>query len=273
MRFTLTAAMALVAAFAFAAVLAMPLSAQEATAPGKAFLDTADRPAGVTEFTAEEEIIAQQCPGVPYRLKAAYPTGLDKGGPLDKAVKSQVDKLLAETKAEAEDFLKEPGICDQLKDSYYNLSVSAYKVSAKAVSVFYSWEQYSGGAHPTHGYLSSVLGPDGQELTASNLFTDPAKSLPLFWERIYRSTCAMGHETAASYYGSPDCAAGTVPPLPEQLTPTSTLDGLGHAVITNLGLTISLDPYDGWSWADGDVTLDIPKADLIKMGADPELWK
>ncbi|MDR1079565.1 MAG: DUF4163 domain-containing protein [Deltaproteobacteria bacterium] len=247
-------------------------TAQAADPTATPFLQNAAAPEGVISVTAEERLATSVCPGVAIPIKVAYPQGFDAGGPVDKAVKAKTDSMMARAKTDAEEYAEKPEECDPLSNASYGLNSTAYRISSKAHSVLFIWDQYMGGAHPVYGYVSMNLAADGTELTAANLFTDPAKSLPLLWERIYRSTCSGDHETAPSYYGSPACSKDAVPALPEPLAPGSTLDVMGHATLTSLGLTINLDPYDAWSWAEGPVRLDIPKADLVTMGADPALW-
>jgi hypothetical protein len=38
-------------------------------------------------------------------------------------------------------------------------------------------------------------------------------------------------------------------------------------------MTLILGPYDGWSYADGPSDLEIPKDELLKMGANPAIWQ
>jgi hypothetical protein len=36
---------------------------------------------------------------------------------------------------------------------------------------------------------------------------------------------------------------------------------------------VEIDADFGWAHADGPVTLDIPKSELLDMGADPTVWE
>jgi len=47
----------------------------------------------------------------------------------------------------------------------------------------------------------------------------------------------------------------------------------GEYVLTGKGLTIVCGPYDGGPLGAGNKILEIPKADLIKLGADPTFWE
>jgi hypothetical protein len=48
---------------------------------------------------------------------------------------------------------------------------------------------------------------------------------------------------------------------------------LGKAYLTPDGLTIHLDPYDGWFYADGPKDLIIKKRILLGLGAHREIWQ
>jgi hypothetical protein len=262
-----------------------PLAAEDGSPPAdpasmdaKSFLDSAARAEGATVTADRDELASPACPGTPYRLAAFYPQGLDGGGPLDQAVKAAADGLMADARQGSEDLARDPGDCGAFAHAGYSVGSRAFVLPGKVTSVLFNYDQSSGGAHPSYGYKSVNLvpaGPGGEaaaELLASGLFPDPARSLPLLWARIFRDTCAMGNDTAPGFYGAPACS-GPAPPLPDQLTPSSTLDGMGHAVLTSLGLTVSLDPYECWSWATGPVRLDISKDDLVGMGASPDFWQ
>ncbi|MDR1314425.1 MAG: hypothetical protein LBQ12_12230 [Deltaproteobacteria bacterium] len=266
----LTFAAAIAAAIALSQ--AGPLSAQWIEPEEGTFFAKAARPEGLSPVASQESVTAGNCPQSAFPVRASYPQGFDGGGPVDQAVKAKAGEFFSNAVKEAEDFLKGLETCVALEYLEYDLASGPFKPSSKAFSVLFLWNVNTGGAHPSFGYASMNLGPDGRELTAAGLFADPAKSLPLLWARIVKDTCTGGHETAPSYYGSPECP-GAAATLPSQLAPDATLDGMGHAVLTSLGITFNLDPYDGWSWAEGPVNLDIPKDDLVAMGASPELWE
>jgi hypothetical protein len=271
-----TSRTSLAAAAALAAVASLPASAQWAELTGLEFISLADRPAGSAPVTVNEGLTSRACPGTPFPLTMTYPQGLDAGGPADRAVAALAGRFLAEGKAVAEEYLAEidgEGCPGSFEYAAYKVEGTPFAVSRKAFSVLFGMYSNTGGAHPSYWYVSQNLLPDGTELGVGRLFPDPARSLPLLWERIYWDSCSRGEPTAPAYYDAPGCGRA-VPPLPSKLRPGAvSLDGLGHAVLTSMGLAVSLNPYEAWYWARGPLFIDVPKDELLRIGADPELWR
>ncbi|MDR1041047.1 MAG: hypothetical protein LBR80_12970 [Deltaproteobacteria bacterium] len=280
-----TAAALACAASLLAASQALPLLAAPEGLPvtnaasrfaSSGFLDKAARPEGAVtvqagEMDGDEEIVsAKDCPEYPFVIEVAYPSGM--GVAVDRALKARADEVMRDLKARGEKALSGPDACGpQAGTGHLKVTSYPYRVSSKVFSVLLLEDSYLGGAHPDYSFEAVNLLADGTPVTAARLFADPAKSLPLFWERVYRDSCAEGPGGAPSYYGGQECA-DDVPPLPDRLKADAPLDELGHAVLTSLGLTVCLSPYDGWAWSDGPAYLDISKDDLVTMGADPGLW-
>ncbi|MDR1041048.1 MAG: hypothetical protein LBR80_12975 [Deltaproteobacteria bacterium] len=273
MRVSACAAALAVAAALLAASWSLPADAQWLDhGDNAALLTKAGAASKAVPVTAEESLSSHSCPDKPFPISVVYPQGFDGNGPVDLAVKALADRFLAEAISTGEEALADLDGCDGLEYYQYSVGSLPAELPGKAYSVLWRRDSNTGGAHPVFDYVSQTLKADGTELLASDLFPDPAKSLPLLWKRIFADTCAKGNGTAASYYGSPECGS-QAPPLPEALVPGATLDGLGHALLTTQGLILNLDPYEGWSWADGEMAVEIPTADLIAMGADPKLWQ
>jgi hypothetical protein len=110
-----------------------------------------------------------------------------------------------------------------------------------------------------------------RQLGLGDLFTDPQKSIPLFWAYIVSKWCSLNQDLP-DFYGGDPCEPGFIPPLPPDLAKAKTLEALGNAVITKEGLFLILDPYESWGYASGFGILSIPKDDLLTMGASPLLW-
>ncbi|MDR1079567.1 MAG: hypothetical protein LBQ79_01030 [Deltaproteobacteria bacterium] len=236
------------------------------------FLRRAAAIEGATRVTREEQLVRSACPGIVIPIKVAYPQGIDAGGPVDEAVRSYADIIIESTQEVAREFEYEPEDCEAFTGSSYALNAAAFRVSAGVFSVLLIMGEHLEGNRQILSYFTLNLTADGTELTAEDLFADPAKSLPLLWERIYRSTCTGDHETGPSYYGSLPCSGDSVPGLPDNFASESMLEMIGNVSLTSLGLTINLNPTEAWSEDSGPFRLDIPKDDLVAMGADPELW-
>jgi hypothetical protein len=273
----LAATVALSATVALAATDSLPDHAKWATYDQSAFLTHGARPAGATPASAEERMSSLSCPATALTITMTYPQGFDSGGPVDRAMAAFAGRRMAEFKAEVEEVLSEPNVCSgeiPVEDYFHTIGSAPYGVSGKAFSALFTMYRYSGGNHPSYYYTPLNLLPDGTELTVGRLFPDPARSLPLLWERVYRDSCSREvAPTAPLYYGGAPCGPA-VPPTPPQMgSGASSLDVLGHATLTSMGLTISLDPYEAWYWAAGPLFIDVPKDNLLQMGADPGLWR
>jgi hypothetical protein len=235
-------------------------------------LRRAAAPGGVTMETVEERLESPGCPGVAIPMKVTYPRGIDDGGPADGAVESRVAAMIEQSKADYAGLEAGPDGCEAFSGAGIDLYAAVYRLSSGAHSVLLYLDALAEGSRSVLGYVSINLSADGEELTAEDLFPDPAKSLPLLWEAIWQGTCTEELGTGPGYYGSPACPAGAAPALPDSLAPEATLDDMGHAVLTSLGLVISLGPDDGLPEDVESIRLDISKASLLEMGADPELW-
>ncbi|MDR1314430.1 MAG: DUF4163 domain-containing protein [Deltaproteobacteria bacterium] len=277
MRFPASSAPRAAAALSIALVAAFwtaELPAQWLEVEAQSFLGMADRSGAPLAVKAEALSYSKSCPKAFFRSTVVYPQGFDGGGPVDQAVKAKADQYYREGSG-MESFMEQEyevyEDCERLEDTYYsNVQSSPYRVSPKTVSVLFVDEGYTGGAHGSIASQVMNLFSDGRAIAVSDLFPNQARSLQLFWERIMRDSC-VGHDTVPSFYGGGQC--GTSLPLPDPLKPGGeNLDALGGAVLTPLGLTIHLDPYAAWSFAEGTFTLDIPKNDLVAMGASPGLW-
>ncbi|MDR1314431.1 MAG: hypothetical protein LBQ12_12260 [Deltaproteobacteria bacterium] len=277
MRFPASSAPRAAAALSIALAAALwtaELPAQWLEVEAQSFLGRADRSGAPLAVKAEALSYSKSCPKAFFRTTVVYPQGFDDGGPVDRAVKAKADQYYREGSGQEsfmEDEYEMRQDCGNLEDTYYiNVQSSPYRVSPYTFSVLFVNEGYAGGAHGGIATATMNLFADGREIAVSDLFMNQARSLPLFWERIARDSC-VGHDTVPYLYGGGQC--GTSLPLPDPLKPGGeTLDSLGGAVLTPLGLTINLDPYMAWSFGEGPFTLDIPKNDLIAMGASPGLW-
>jgi hypothetical protein len=137
------------------------------------------------------------------------------------------------------------------------------------------------GNHPSSSYNSVSYDVEkAEELGVKDLFPDPEKSLPLFWNLISRRFCSVGPKDDTSlpsfYKANQQCPKPKTEDLlklPESLSkPNLTLDDLGHAFLTNDSLVLYLDGYEAWSWAYGPVDIRVSKDELIEIGASPTIW-
>jgi hypothetical protein len=208
---------------------------------------------------------------VPFRV--SYPQGLDGGGPVDGYLASHGYLLERSFGAYLEDQLSHAEDCGALSGAFMSFAGRPYRVSGKLTSVLFVEETEGIGGQGPLGYEAFNLTPGGVELTVSGLFLDPGRSLPVVLGRIYREVCAAeGVTSLPGIYGGLPCPApGTPLPPPQLARADSTADSLGHALVTPSGLTVNLSPTElGRS---GPLFIDIPRAELEAMGANPEIWE
>ncbi|MDR1312379.1 MAG: hypothetical protein LBQ12_01490 [Deltaproteobacteria bacterium] len=241
------------AAFAFA-VLASghPLQAQWLEDDLSPFAKKAPKLQGAAAVKDEGWFRPDACPSTPFKYSIIYPRGFDNGGAVDRAVAARVAPIRAQAKGLGEGFTGFLGDCKG-PDGYFTLRSSPYRVSGSAYSVIMSYQYYSGGTHPNDGFAALNLFSDGTEITLDSLFPNKSRSLPLLRDRILKSILARGAE-------------GLGPN-------TRSLDDAGHMLLTTLGLSVHQGSGEAGSYAEGPMYLDIPKEDLLGMGANPDIWR
>jgi hypothetical protein len=218
------------------------------------------------------------CPASPFVYRVQHPQGMDGGGPVDKALAELAASFLAWGQRTGQ-ALDQSGIGCMTSDygddedvTGMNFRGSPYLVSGTAYSALFLRTSNVSGAHADMGYTAVNILSDGTELTPERLFPDLAKSLPLLWEKVYRGYCRT-NATAPRLYGAQICGE-ELPETPDILSPSDrTLDGMGHMLLTSLGLSVHLGPYEAYPYDEGPQFLDIPKEELTEIGADPEIWR
>ena len=203
-----------------------------------------------------------------------YPQGtgladLDKK--LETMAAEDVNRLIKSTK---------DGFC--AKDDCSSLSCgkweaerryAVYSPSAGYLSILFSDFLSFGGAHPNREYRVLNYGKDGTPLTLQDVFADPDKSAPLYWEYVYSRWCAEnGYKFPLHYSMMQPCEKEDDPENPSSYKGTKTIEDLGRLVFTPNGASLLLGPYESGSNATGTVVLDLPKDELIKMGASKAIW-
>ncbi|MDR1037582.1 MAG: hypothetical protein LBT40_13785 [Deltaproteobacteria bacterium] len=242
------------------------------------FVRTSELPPGVTASDAKDEFVTEACPNAKFEYSISYPRGMDGGGPVDRAIIAMGQEYVAAAQSRGETFLAnvvddcEPDMPAYTQLSYDTVTSRPVRVSSAAYAVMFVEENYFGGNHSAITLTAVNLLDDGSEITLGRLFPDPARSLPLLWEHVFRGFC-RDHDTAPIFYGSQPCGSA-VPPVPDPLkSPGSGLGSAGAAVLTGRGLSIHLSDYAAYSYAEGIQFLDIPSDALIGMGADRTFWQ
>ncbi len=207
-------------------------------------------------------------------LTIGVPQGLGLPG-LDKAMVDQSVELLKKRYAELKGTLCDEATCGGAScgEWFWRREVSLYVPSAGYVSILFSDSSYLGGAHENLEYEVQTYGPDGRSLTLTDLFPDPGQSAPRYWAYVHAQWCAAHGVKYPPHFdgGVVTCRPGDSG-QPRENQKVAKLADLGRLIFTDEGATLVLGPYESGSFAAGTMTLDIPKAEFIEMGAAPKIW-
>jgi hypothetical protein len=136
---------------------------------------------------------------------------------------------------------------------------------------------YMGAAHPNLNTESEIFDlKTARPIGISEIFGDPRKAVAGLWPVVAMGWCQKGHDILPNIYEikEPYNACGqSAPPLPEKLAvPEPPLSALGTVSLTPDGMTVLLDAYEAWSYADGPSSIHVPKELLIGLGASRDIW-
>jgi hypothetical protein len=218
-----------------------------------------------------------QCPALSNSVGLAYPIGIGSKE-LEKALGGMARASFGRLAGAAN------GICPEPGEPFPSQRTAETKISFMARAPGRNYLSlltvtYELGIGAAHGGMSSDSVTydlrSGEPIELWDLFADPALAVPALWAFMAKGWCEQSPQgNLPSVYGLPDyqCQAGS-PPLPEALKAAKTpFSALGKVLLAPEGLTIELDPYDAWSYADGPAWLDIPKDVLLGLGADKTIW-
>lgn len=256
----------------FCLILPSVLVAQEEEEGGR-LPAPADLP-GLTTQTLDQREVSGTCPANILTLTLQYPQGL--GLPdLDQALAGQAADQMKDELADLKDALCDGELCGGAAcgEWFWKREFSVYAPSAGYRSLLFIESSYLGGAHGSLDYEARTYGPDGRLLTLTDVFPNPAQSAPRYWAYVYAQWCAA-HNTRFPLHmevgEASECRPGDLGS--EKAPEVKELADLGRLVFTPEGATLVLGPYESGSYASGTMTLDLPKAELIKMGAAPRIW-
>ena len=233
---------------------------------------------GVSPRTVKHQELAPDCPGNSLTVTLYYPQGLSAD--VDQLIEKSIqDKLAVEIAEIKDDSFCGKDVCGGASCGAWSSdeTFAAHSPAPGYVSILFTDFSYTGGAHPNTEYRVMNFKPDGgpvklKKMELKDLFPDPDKSVPLYWEYVYGKWCdEHSYKFPAHYSTMQDCGVDS-PDNPNIYEGAKTLDDLGRLVFSPFGATIVLGPYESGSYATGTIMLDLPKEDLIKMGADPAIW-
>jgi hypothetical protein len=201
----------------------------------------------------------------------------------DARIAALAESWLAEARARAlQDVSASPDPCAQVREGgegpglFMEITYRLFRPSPGILGTLFTDRGYDGGTRAWLGYTAFTWRLDtGEPLAPADVFPDPGKGRAGLWNLIWAATCGADppKETLPRFYGGAPCSGKTAPPPPEDfLADAETLEDLGSLVLTEKGALLSIDPSSAWSWAEGPFTLEIARAELESLGADPAFW-
>lgn len=175
---------------------------------------------------------------------------------LSYADESDADTLAETSRALA---LGQPVPERELSGSWYaNTVYEVFRPSARYVSVLFNHHEYTGGAHGNSTYRAFSFDlHTGRTLALADLFVDEKAALDALVPRIADGVQAQKEPDA--------------PPVDRD--PSAVDLSMDRVALTPDGLRVVYAPYEMGSYSEGEFIVDIAKANLIAMGARPELWQ
>ncbi|MDR2669114.1 MAG: DUF4163 domain-containing protein [Desulfovibrio sp.] len=251
-----------------------PASVKSDVSPGALTARTADAPArppasvksdvspgaagdGKGGFTMKS---SRQYAGLSLELSVSYPQGLSEA--TDAAVQRTAQAVFDETvasyeKAAAEHAAESSGNTPTSPGWESTTGYALFQPSARYASVLFETYEFTGGAHPNHLLTARTYDlPTGRELTMNDLFPQkvPVEALA---QRIA--------DDVQQQKKARNAVAGD-----EKNNVDLSMDRI---LLTPAGMRVVYAPYEMGSYAEGRYSVDIPKPDLLKLGADPALWR
>ncbi|MDR0548337.1 MAG: hypothetical protein LBI10_02835 [Deltaproteobacteria bacterium] len=258
------------------------------------------------EFLSSQSIrqnaVYSKCPRLGFSIVVSFPTSTGNEA-VDKLILDDFSQRFATKKADNVKALKElecpapkpatPAAGeeeleeeDEELEADSIINFQAFAPGPGFLSVIYQdFDSPIFAAHPSTSFFSQTyLIGQGRVMNIKDLFPDPAKSAPLLWAYLAPKWCEQSHalgneaDSIPNFYtnGENDltsCQAAKLSQVPARLKKADlALADLGNPVFTPEGAFLNLGAYDGWSYADGPASLEIPKAELLKMGANPAIW-
>ena len=217
-----------------------------------------------------------ECPRNVLNLDFFYPQGFGRPG-IDEAVAGAITSEFEERRDEGRDqFFCGRELCGSASCGLWAMekTFAVYNSSPRFVSVLFTEESYTGGAHGNLDF--SVLNFDlenDRPMTLTDLFPSPEKSLPAYWGHVYAEWCRnRGVNFPLHFKTEEKCQPEESLQTPDEFQEAGQLEDLGRLIFTSLGATLLLGPYESGSYASGSQALDLPKEMLMEIGANPAIW-
>ncbi|MDR1489553.1 MAG: DUF3298 and DUF4163 domain-containing protein [Desulfovibrio sp.] len=197
--------------------------------------------------------------GEELRIAITYPQGLGNAG-ADADIEAYAGDIRRFQRRWADEFMEE-GDKDRELSPYELVSdFVLVRPSGRYVSVVFRHYAWTGGAHPN--FTLETLSYDlesGVRLTVGDLFPNPS-SLMSLTDLLNERVVSCGEEEKRNK----DC--------PWLFDMSDVLGQMGYFALAPGGLAVLYPPYVAGPYVEGAKTLDIPKEQLARWGADTRYW-
>ncbi|MDL2266946.1 DUF3298 and DUF4163 domain-containing protein [Desulfovibrio sp. OttesenSCG-928-G15] len=208
-------------------------------------------------------------PGAEMTISVAYPQGFgqEADATLGAFAKKQFDEafepfrsFIAEKAEEVRVQVSQTGKLPEEAAGGSWFSKFTYSVenpSPAFVSVVFDKEEYTGGAHGNRGtFVFSFNKETGKPLALTDVFTDVDKAVSELVPLVAKAVQAAKDKDAEPVAAD-----------------AKTLDlKMERMALTANGLRVYYAPYEVGSYAEGEFTAEIPKEQLVQLGANPAIW-
>jgi hypothetical protein len=191
-----------------------------------------------------------------------------------KTGNAQVDAFF---KKKAADFMAEKmdsgwlsfsGSCDISSNAFAYYDYLAYHPNDETLGVLTGFRAHEGGAHPISGYKTYNFDlRTGREIEIKDFFVNPRIGINGLYKFAYTDLCreTATHSAAQGFMGG-QCGVDRDAPK-KLLELNGSLDGLGHLVLTNIGVDLNFAYYEIWTNSKDIYRLSVPNNTLKKLGA------
>lgn len=217
-----------------------------------------------------------ECPRNVLTLDFFYPQGFGRPG-IDEALAGSITTEFEERRDSGGDqFFCDRELCGSASCGLWPVekTFAVYVPSARFVSVLFTEDSYTGGAHGNLDFqVFNFDLENDRPMTLNDLFPGPEESVPAYWGRVYAEWCRLRGVNFPLHFKSEEkCRPEAALQTPDEFQEIGDLEDLGRLIFTPLGATILLGPYESGSYASGSQALDLPKETLLEIGANPALW-
>lgn len=193
---------------------------------------------------------------------------------VDALLKKNNEKDFATKREEAKKAIERQSADDcnaaSLAGLYERNYAFAFKPSDNYLSVLIFSNDYTGGAHGNQTYESLMFDlKTAEKITLKDIFPDLKKSGPLYLAYQKKVLC----EKYPTKCPCSDSCSGDMGKINLSSEAQKDHNDAPVEVLSEKGISLIFGPYVSGPYSDGTRIIDIPKEELIKMGASSKFWE